>query len=192
MQRLHLFTAKNGGLNEITWSPLIITPNFYKLFISMNPDHVLTKREIQILVALTQFMPRVLEQSYVSHYKPDLNGTNNGSYNVIFSFTKWVGTEPELITDSNKNDLGVISLNKSNAYKAIDENKIIVASSHSLNGLASILGLSVAGIKYHLGRESFVFAKALGLYVSIIQEGLESKGKPADFYISKKKNKEIP
>ena len=27
---------------------------------------------------------------------------------------------------------------------------------YSLNGLASILGLSVAGIKYHLGRESFV------------------------------------
>lgn len=56
------------------------------------------------------------------------------------------------MTDSNKNDLGVNSLNKSNAYKAIDENKIIVASSYSLNGLASILGLSVAGIKYHLGR----------------------------------------
>lgn len=60
----------------------------------MNPNHVLTKWEIQILATLTQFMrnapPRVLEQSYISHYKPELNGTNNGSYNVIFSFTKWV------------------------------------------------------------------------------------------------------
>lgn len=149
MQKLHLFTAKNGGLNEITWSPLIITPNFYRLFISMNPDHVLTKQELQILVAITQFMPRVLEQSYISHYEPELTGNKNGSYNVIFSYTKW---EPGLIKDSNKNELGVNSLNKSNAYKAIDENKIIVASSQSLNGLASILGLSVAGIKYHLVR----------------------------------------
>lgn len=157
MQRLHLFTSKNGGLNEITWAPLIITPNFYKLFISMNPDRVLTKQEIQILVAITQFMPRVLEQSYISHYKPDLNGNSKGSYNVIFSFAKW---EPGLTAETNKNELGVNSLNKSNAYKAIDENKISVASSNSLNGLASILGLSVAGIKYHLGRESYVFAKA--------------------------------
>ena len=71
MQKVHFFTDKNGGLNEITWSPLIITPNFYKLFISMNPDYVISKGEIQILVALTQFMPRVLEQSYISHYKPE-------------------------------------------------------------------------------------------------------------------------
>ena len=143
MQKLHLFTAKNGGLNEITWTPLIITPNLYKLFISMNPNHVLTKREIQILVALTQFMPRVLEQSYISHYRPELNGTKNGSYNVIFSFTKW---DPELNIDSNTNDPGVNSLNKSNTYQAIDENKIIVASSYSLNGLAGILGLRVLNI----------------------------------------------
>ena len=71
MQKLHLFTAKNGGLNEITWTPLISTPNIYNRFISMNPNQVLTKRQIQILVALTQFMPRVLEQSYISHYKPE-------------------------------------------------------------------------------------------------------------------------
>ena len=32
-----------------------------------------------------------------------------------------------------------------------------------------------------------MFAKALGLDVCITQEGLESKGKPADFYTSKKK-----
>ena len=71
MQKLHLCTAKKGGLNEITWTPLIITPNIYKLLISMNPNQVLTKRQIQIVVALTQFMPRVLEQSYISHYKPE-------------------------------------------------------------------------------------------------------------------------
>lgn len=35
-----------------------------------------------------------------------------------------------------------------------------------------------------------MFAKALGLDVSIIQEGFESKGKPADFYNSKKKQRD--
>lgn len=50
---------------------------------------MLNKGEIQILLALTQFMPRVLEQCYISYFKPDLNGNKKGSYNVIFSFTKW-------------------------------------------------------------------------------------------------------
>lgn len=53
-----------------------------------------TKGEIEILVAITQFMPRVLEQCYISHYKPELNGNKKGSYNVIFNFIKWV---PELL-----------------------------------------------------------------------------------------------
>jgi len=55
---------------------------------------VFTKGEIEILVAITQFMPRVLEQCYISHYKPELNGNKKGSYNVIFNFIKWV---PELL-----------------------------------------------------------------------------------------------
>jgi hypothetical protein len=29
-----------------------------------------------------------------------------------------------------------------------------------MNGLATLLGISLAGIKYHLGRESYVYAKA--------------------------------
>lgn len=86
-QKLQNFTIKNGGLKELSWSPLIITPNFYNLFISHNPNYVLSKGELQILIALTQFMPRVLEQCYISHFNPELNGNKKGSYNVIFNFT---------------------------------------------------------------------------------------------------------
>lgn len=130
-------------------------------------------------------MPRLLEQSYTLYYKPELNGSyaKKGSYKIIFSFTKW---DPNLVFNLKTNDLGFKNLNMSNTYQAIDENKIVVASSSSLNGLASLLGLSIAGVKYHLNRESFVYAKALGLNVNIIKEGLESKGKPMDFYRSKK------
>jgi hypothetical protein len=141
---------------------------------------VFTKGEIQILLALTQFMPRVLEQCYISQYKPELNGNKKGSYNVIFSFTKWV---PDLLLTNSALDEEV---NKYNIYRAIDENNITVASSSSMNGLANILGISIAGLKYHLGRESYVYAKALALNVNILKLGGISKGKPKDYYRSKK------
>jgi hypothetical protein len=186
MQKLHSFTKNNGGLNELTWSPLIITPNFYKLFISLYPNYVFTKGEIQILIALTQFMPRVLEQCYILHYKPELNGNKKRTYNIIFSFTKW---NPDLLLIKSVYGQDEVT-NKYNIYRAIDENNIIVASSPSMNGLATILGISLAGLKYHLGRESYVYAKALALNVNILKLGEISKGNPKDHYRSKKLNRE--
>jgi len=59
-----------------------------------------------------------------------------------------------------------------------------------MNGLASILGISLAGLKYHLGRESYVYAKSLGLNLSILKLGGISEGKPKDFYRSKKFTRE--
>ncbi len=40
-----------------------------------------------------------------------------------------------------------------------------------MNGLTNILGISLAGLKYHLGRESSVYAKALALNVNILKLG---------------------
>ena len=70
MQRLHKYTKENGGLLNIVWSPLVITPNFYKLFNSVYPNYTLTEKELNVITALTQYMPRVLEQCYISHYSP--------------------------------------------------------------------------------------------------------------------------
>lgn len=60
-----------------------------------------------------------------------------------------------------------------------------------MNGLAHILGISITGLKYHLGRESFVYAKALALNVNILKMGEISKGKPKDYYRSKNLIREI-
>nr|YP_010555477.1 GIY-YIG endonuclease [Ramaria rubella]UYR22225.1 GIY-YIG endonuclease [Ramaria rubella] len=51
MHKLHRFAILNGGINSFSWGPLVITPNFYRLFLSLNPNYVLTKGEFQILVA---------------------------------------------------------------------------------------------------------------------------------------------
>jgi len=53
MQKIHLFIKLNGGLQSLTWSPLVITPNVYKLFTSIYPNHILTKGELDVLSALT-------------------------------------------------------------------------------------------------------------------------------------------
>jgi hypothetical protein len=81
-------------------------------------------------------------------------------------------------------------LNNTKLFRALDENNIIVAFTSSLNGLASILGLSIAGVKYHLNRESTVKAKSLDLLVSISQEGVEPSGFPIENYKSKKITRE--
>lgn len=124
-----------------------------------------TKGEIQILIALTQFMTRVLEQCYILYYKPELNGNKKRTYNILFSFTKW---NPDLLLISSVYWQDEVT-NKYYIYRAIDENNIIVASSTSMNGLATILEISLAGLKYHLGRESYVYAKALAFNVNIFK-----------------------
>jgi hypothetical protein len=193
---LRFARKENGGVTELSWAPLIITPNYYDLFISLcakHPNYELKKEEIQILVFMSQFMPRVLEQSFLSHYKPELNGSKNLSYIVNFSLSEWVPnlnmTRPNDLNSGkalidNQSAAGT-KINHKNIYKATDENNKIVSASSSMNGLALKLGLSIAGLKYHLGRESNVYAKALGVKVSFSKLGELPIGKPVDNYKSK-------
>lgn len=163
MHNLHIYTKENGGLSNITWSPIIITPNFFKLFYNLYPIVTLDKNELNVLRAFTKFMPRVLEQSYISYYKPELNG--NISKNVIFN----LGLDTESVISAEN----VVSKDNSriNIYRALDKNKNILAYSYSMNGLASILNISLAGLKYHLGRDSYIYIKSVNSDVSITKEG---------------------
>lgn len=67
-----------------------------------------------------------------------------------------------------------------------------MGASSSMNGLASILGISLAGLKYAAKRRAapparYVYAKALALNVTILKLGgaQRPKGKPKDYYKSK-------
>lgn len=79
-----------------------------------------------------------------------------------------------------------INASKLNIYKAIDKNQVVMATSNSMNALASKLDISLAGLKYHLGRESYVYTKYLKCTVKIVKEGVISFGQTKDFYKSKK------
>lgn len=45
-----------------------------------------------------------------------------------------------------------INASKLNIYKAIDKNQVVMATSNSMNALASKLDISLARLKYHLVR----------------------------------------
>lgn len=179
MQQLHQFAQINGGLQSFTWSPLITCPNYKLLYNKLYPSTIFVEKENQILTALTQFQPRIFEQSYLSFYNPVLNGTKNGSYSVIFSLTSTTQI------DKTKNKKGV------RLFQALDENNLIVASSNSLAGagLASKLGISYAGVNYHLNRESWVYAKSLDLEVNVKKDGVETISESKDLLLPRYKSK---
>ena len=146
----------------------------------------------------------MLEQCYISHYKPKLNGSRNT--NVIFNFstatTNCVNlplslkeAQPSLRGCNGKlkvEDAEEFNASKLNIYKAIDKNQVVVATSNSMNALASKLDISLAGLKYHLGRESYVNTKSLKCTVKIVKEGVISFGQTKlKIFISLKKSLEI-
>ena len=42
-ENLHKFAQNNGGIKSFIWGPLVITPNFYKLFLALNPTYIISK-----------------------------------------------------------------------------------------------------------------------------------------------------
>lgn len=144
-------------------------------------------------------MPRVLEQAYLDHYTPELNGKKIKFYQVVFNFLKWSSSSLSssvLLKDSSiskivknsddKNNVGDEAKKELHKYIAKDEYNNIVAGSNSLNGLSSLLGINLQGLKFHLNRESFVLAKSLSLNVSVQENNVVPKGKPIEYYKPKK------
>lgn len=62
--------------------------NYYKTALSLLPSsYELSFDEIQILRAITEFVPRILEQSLITELKPSLNHILNP---VLFTYNIWV------------------------------------------------------------------------------------------------------
>jgi hypothetical protein len=145
-------------------------------------------------------MPRVLEQAYLDHYKPELNGNKLKNYQVIFNFLNWdssslssnIFLEDSLLKVNSLEDTQIVSSESKEVYPqyiAKDEFGNIVAVSNSMNGLSSLLGISLQGLKYHLNRESLVLAKSLSLNVSLQEKNIIPKGNPIKYYKTKKNSR---
>lgn len=80
-----VWAKANGGLAALNWTPLYITFNYYFAFLAEHPNYSLTARELILLKAITELLPRILEVSLLSHL--DLRRTKwNKQTSVSFSF----------------------------------------------------------------------------------------------------------
>lgn len=85
--------------NKFTYGPIYKTTNYLTEFKTRYPKYVLTLGEIIILSHLTQLETRVLEQSLIKRFSPELNTTD-----VFFSYTSWnVSTLNQTYNPKNPN-----------------------------------------------------------------------------------------
>lgn len=69
---LHKLEKENQ--DSLSYSKIQIIPSYTKLFKKLNPKYVLTLGEYDILLALTLYPARVLEQALIDFVKPVING----------------------------------------------------------------------------------------------------------------------
>lgn|ERR1700748_639091 len=74
----------------LTLDLIHIIPNYFKLFKLDYPEYVLSKGEYEILLNLTFYPVRVLEQNLINTFKPNINGYYGKYYTkVIHKFNSW-------------------------------------------------------------------------------------------------------
>ena len=122
----------NYKYEEYKWSPLYKTMNYYRKFIYLHPCYVLSKGEMDILFAITQLIPRILEQSLLLHFSFPLNGERKL---IIFSYTNW---------DIKNLDMPVLGDKTAKQVQIIVNNKVI-RTVHSIRKLMGILGIKSIG-----------------------------------------------
>lgn len=122
---LHLYKF---NFSEYNWSPIYLTINYYKLFVYKYPHYNLSRGEVDILMAITQLLPRILEQSLLDNFPFNLNGNNKL---VKFSYTNW---------DSNLLNLPGLTKNTAKSVDILINNKII-RTVNSIQDLLPVLGI---------------------------------------------------
>lgn len=86
-ESVHIRLLQSFSEKELTWSLFYTMNNIYKIALSLLPtSYELSFGETQILRAITEFVPRVLEQSLIAELKPTLNSIYNP---VLFTYNNW-------------------------------------------------------------------------------------------------------
>ena len=127
-------------------------PNYLNLFIALNPEVKLDPKSMFILNCFSEYQIRLLEQSIISHIKPNINDLN-----IAVSYT--FGS----IDIHNYNPL---AWGKSHTISVYDEEGKLFNEYPSLNKAKSALGLSEFEIRWHRNRENhFIFISKFNIIV---------------------------
>jgi hypothetical protein len=85
-----LHTQETDNNESLMFSIIHEIPSFFKLFRKNHPTYQLSQGQYDILLALTLFPVRILEQDLIDQFKPIING-KGGEYDttVYHKFTSW-------------------------------------------------------------------------------------------------------
>jgi len=154
-----LHKTVNEGLISLTWGSIYETMNIFIIFIKKNPTYILTKGEIDILVHLTQLIPRILEQSLLTKFKPELNGEIS---TVLYQYTSW---NPKTLNIPRTIDF----FSKTIEVKIKGE---LLITLPSINITAITLGVSRERIRLYLNKLKELYSPILNTKVNVNEVGI--------------------
>jgi len=157
--KFHTWVINNGGMSHLSWGQIYSTPNYYIDFLATNPSYSLSLGETEILMALSQLIPRILEQSLFLHHLPTLNDNKW----VDFEYLSWT---PAL--------LAVYSANKTIKLIEIRDlaGNLLRPHFESINLTAKILGLSTNTIKRYLNNSTGFMSNVFGKQITVGVNGV--------------------
>nr|QKS32161.1 GIY-YIG endonuclease [Sphaerobolus stellatus] len=136
-------------------------PSLVKLFRKEYPKYLLSKGEYEILLAITTYTSRILEQYLIDQFKPTING-KGGIYDltVTHKFTNWDKTNlnKKLIDNRGSIPVNIFNLDGSLEYSA-----------NSLNDASKYLQMSATSVYLYVNNSKSYFSKHLNKHVRLVE-----------------------
>lgn len=152
--------------STLFFSTIHIVPSYLNLFRLKYPNYLLTQGQYEILLALTLYPVRVLEQSLISQFNPLING-EGGRYDltVYHRFTTW---------DSSRLNLerlirGAIPVNIFNLDGSLEFQAV------SSTEASKYLDMSIRSVPLYLNNAKPFFSTTLGKFVFLRSPGFEGQ-----------------
>ncbi|BDI12858.1 hypothetical protein (mitochondrion) [Phanerochaete sordida] len=163
----HYINKKNIIKVHFFFSKIQIVTCFLNLFKKLNPKYVLTLGEYEILLALTLYPIRVLEQALIDLIKPSING-NGGKFDttVYHKFTNW---DPTRLEDEKLGIQGTIPVDIYNLEGSLE------FSAKSSNDASKMLSMSYRSVPLYLNNAKPFFSPTLDKFVTLRSPGFKGK-----------------
>jgi hypothetical protein len=149
-----LLELTSGNNKLVQYSLIYVTPNYSLMALSKLKPYKFSAGEWAILQALTQYVPRVLEQCLITTFKPALN---NLSYQVLFQFNDW---NPSLL----KMDYNIVGTVSKPVTILTMDNEVVVEFP-SIAHAATAFGMSRNGFYAYVNSPDGFYSKFLDLHL---------------------------
>ena len=157
---LHLHGNTIGGMSAFSWGIIYTLPNYLTSFYTSFPGYSLSQGEYDILMAVSQLIPRILEQSLFEHFASTLTGDDRL---VLFHYVEYfVGSlmMPLFLGDTAK-------------LVHIIADGVIIQTANSIAELVRILGVkSRRTIGKYINHIVPIYSPLLGT-VNIVVDGYD-------------------